>query len=305
MSVTRADEAPRPSTGPGFSDAVTYSFGDLDAQLFGLARVGLSPAEDGTTQASGLAILFAGFEPVAIRAAGGLAADPTAGWDAVDAAGVQTATLSALESWNVSFTSDDGRSGFRLRFEAISPAGVLSADEPAAVAGGTEGYEQLCRVTGVATVDGEERAVSCLGQRGHTWGAPDWERIALARAVSAWLREDLAVAVTAVRPVKAKSHADEALAASLFTALDEDATVTAVTIPEVRLSTTTDADGRQRRAGFELFRDEEDPGRRAAGEVLCGTSLELGRLRFDCSFFLWRMNGLTGVGRYDVLRRAT
>jgi len=137
------------------------------------------------------------------------------------------------------------------------------------------------------------------------WGAPDWERIALARAVSAWLREDLAVAVTAVRPVKAKSHADEALAASLFTALDEDATVTAVTIPEVRLSTTTDADGRQRRAGFELFRDEEDPGRRAAGEVLCGTSLELGRLRFDCSFFLWRMNGLTGVGRYDVLRRAT
>lgn len=304
MSVTRADEAPRASTGPGFGDTITYAFGDLDAQLFGLARVGLTPGEDGATQASGLAILFAGFEPVTVRAAGGLAADPAAGWDAIDAAGVQTVSRSPLEAWDVSFTSDDGHSGFRLRFEALSPAGALGAEAPAAVAGALEGYEQLCRVTGVATVDGEERAVSCLGQRGHAWGAPDWERVALARTVSAWLHEDLAVTVTAVRPVKAKSHADEALGASLFTTVDEDGTVAAVAVPDVRLSTTSDAEGRQRRASIELFLDEEDAGHRAAGEVLCGTSLDLGRLRLDCAFFLWRMGGLTGVGRYDVLRRA-
>jgi hypothetical protein len=38
--------------------------------------------------------------------------------------------------------------------------------------------------------------------------------------------------------------------------------------------------------------------------VACGTSLELGRLRLDCAFFDWRMEGRVGVGRYDVLRRA-
>jgi hypothetical protein len=38
---------------------------------------------------------------------------------------------------------------------------------------------------------------------------------------------------------------------------------------------------------------------------VCGTSLELGRLRLDAAFFRWRMGGREGIGRYDVLRRAT
>ncbi len=304
MSITATDEAPRPSTGPGFSDAVTFSFGDLDAQLFGLARVGLSPGEDGATQASGLALLFSGFEPVAVRAAGGLPAEAGAGWEAIDAAGVRTVEHRPLEAWDVSFAGDDGTSGFRLRFEALSPAGELAADSPAGLAGGMSGYEQLCRVTGVATVEGEERAVDCLGQRGHSWGTPDWERITLARTVTAWMGEDVALSLTAIRTGKASSHADEQLAASLFMPLDEEGTVAAISVPEARLSTTSDAEGRQRRAGIEVFLDEEDPGHRAAGEVLCGTSLDLGRLRLDCAFFVWRMEGMTGVGRYDVLKHA-
>ena len=48
---------------------------------------------------------------------------------------------------------------------------------------------------------------------------------------------------------------------------------------------------------------EDSYPRRGAGEVLCGTSLDLGRLRLDCAFFRWRMEGREGVGRYDVLRR--
>lgn len=123
MSVTATDEAPRAGTGPGFSDAVTFSFGDLDAQLFGLARVGLSPGEDGTPRASGLALLFSGFEPIAVRAAGGLPVDGAAGWDGIDAAGVSTAVRVPLEAWDVTFVSDDGASGFRLRFAALSPPG--------------------------------------------------------------------------------------------------------------------------------------------------------------------------------------
>ena len=50
---------------------------------------------------------------------------------------------------------------------------------------------------------------------------------------------------------------------------------------------------------------EDDPvPHHIAGEALCGTSLDLGRLRLDCAFFRWRIEGQTGVGRYDVLRRA-
>ncbi len=249
-------------------------------------------------------MLFSGFEPVAVRAAGGLPVAAGTDWDGLDAAGVTTTTRQPLEQWDVAFVGDDGSTGFRLRFDALSPAGALAADAPAAIAGGMAGYEQLCRVTGVAVVGGEERAVSCLGQRGHSWGSPDWERIGLARTVSAWMDVDVALAVTAIRPRKAKGHGDEALAGSLFAALDEDGTVAAISVPEVRLSTTTDADGRQRRSSIELFLDEDDAGHRAGGEVLCGTSLDLGRLRLDCSFFLWRMEGMTGVGRYDVLRHA-
>ncbi len=304
MSVTAEDEAPRPPGGDGSSDTVTFAFGDLDAGLFGLARVGLSPGEDGTAQASGLAVLFHGFEPVAVRTAGGLAVGTGGDWGAIDAAGVRTTTRVPLESWDVTFVGDDGATGFELRFEALSPAGELPADAPAVLAGGLQGYEQLCRVSGMARVAGEELAVSCLGQRGHAWGAPDWSRMALARTVSAWLEADVGLTLTAIRPRRARAHADEALAASLFTALDDDGTVAALSVPEVRLSTTSDADGRQRRATVELFLDEEDAGHRMGGEVLCGTSLELGRLRLDCAFFVWRMEGLTGVGRYDVLRHA-
>ena len=74
-------------------------------------------------------------------------------------------------------------------------------------------------------------------------------------------------------------------------------------VPEAYLSTTSDAEGRQRRAGIELWTDPERWPQRAAGEVLCGSSLDLGRLRYDCAFFGWRMEGRSGVGRYDVLRR--
>ena len=66
-----------------------------------------------------------------------------------------------------------------------------------------------------------------------------------------------------------------------------------------------DGEGRMRRAGLELWPADEDAwARRAAGEVLCGSSLDLGALRLDCAFFRWHLEGRTGVGRYDILRRA-
>ena len=72
-----------------------------------------------------------------------------------------------------------------------------------------------------------------------------------------------------------------------------------------RVSTTYDGDGHQRRAGLELWVGEEDDyPRRGAGQVLCGSSVELGQLRLDCAFFVWQLDGREGVGRYDMVRRA-
>lgn len=279
-------EAPRPATGAGFSDAVTFSFGDEQHGLFGMARIGLA---DGA--GSGLALLFAGRETVAARAEGGVAVDSWA-WESVRAAGVSTTVEAPLERWTVGFTADEG--GFALTFEAIGEAAFLAG-------GGMEGYEQLCRVSGTVTVGGRTVEVSCLGQRGHQWGTPDWDHLSVARTVGAWLSPQLAVMIGAFRPAKAKDHARDQISAVVL----EGAPPAPVAIAEPLLSTAYDGDGHQRRAGWELWpEDEGGYARRGAGEVLCGTSLDLGRLRLDCAFFRFRMEGREGVGRYDVLRRA-
>jgi len=79
-----------------------------------------------------------------------------------------------------------------------------------------------------------------------------------------------------------------------------------VAVGQPLLSTTYDRQGRQRHAGLELWvgEDEQAWPRRAAGEVVAATTMDLGALRLDCAFFAWRMEGRSGVGRYDVLRRA-
>ena len=69
-----------------------------------------------------------------------------------------------------------------------------------------EGFDQLCRVTG--TVDGER--FEGRGQRGRSWGAPDWERMLLARTLWRWFDDDHAITAVAVRPADGESHADEA-----------------------------------------------------------------------------------------------
>lgn len=286
MTVSPELEAPRTPDGAGFSDAVTISFGDPRAGVFGLARVGLA---DGA--GSGLALLFHGSETVAARAEGGAAVDRPA-WEAVDAGGVTTSVEEPLRRWTVRFDAGD-EAGFALELTALG--------EPAELAGGgMTGYEQLCRVRGTARTPAGELAIDCLGQRGHQWGTPDWDRMALARTLGAWLGDDLALMLSAIRPAKARDHEQEEVAAVVL----QGAPPVAVTVAEPRLSTTYDGEGRQRRAGWELWpEDEEGFARRGAGEVLCGTSLDLGRLRMDCAFFRFRMEGREGVGRYDVLRR--
>jgi hypothetical protein len=285
-------DEPRAPTGERFSDAVTVSFGDRDADVYGLLRVGLTTG----AQASALALLFSGGEVAAAHAAGNIAvAEPSFSPPELGDSGIET--ILPLEQWRARFTDDDG-GGFDLDVEALSPP--LGLDLAAA---DSECYEQLCRVSGVVRFEGTERRVDCLGQRGHTWGEPDWERIELTRSLSAWLDENAAIALSSVRPADAESHADEAVSAVLVEPVEER--VLARYLAESRVSTTYDHDGRQRRASLELWESEEaEYPRRVTGALLCGTSLELGRLRLDCAFFEWHMEGRAGVGRYDVLRRA-
>ena len=295
MTLAPEHEQPRRPEGEGFSDAVTFAFGDERADLYGVARLGLSGGA-----ASGLAILFHGGKPVSVAAEGGIQAPEQPSWDEVSAAGIDTGVVEALRRWTVSFASDDAT--FDLEAEALGAVAELDVGSAAARLGGMTGYEQPVRVRGAATVAGRRLEVDALGQRGHSWGAPDWERISLARTLSAWLGDDLALSLTAVRPAGHEDHAREAIAATILERSATSGEPAAVPVGDPRLSTTYDAGGHTRSAGLELWVDDDYP-RRAAGEVVCGTSLNLGRLRLDCAFFRWRMEGRTGVGRYDVLRK--
>jgi len=293
VSVVAADEDPRAGDDPAFRDAVTFSFGDPVAQLYGLARVAI-----GGGGASGFAVVYAGDELAGASTQARVDVEVPETWDQVSAAGVRCTVITPLEAWTVRLDGD--AAGFDLRFQAISTPAVLDADGPVAQAGGMEGYEQVCSVAGQVRHGGRVHPVRCLGQRGHGWGTPDWSRIELARTLSAWMGADRAITLTAVRPAKAKHHDEEAVGGFLIDGGEP------LAIFDPRLSTTYDGELRQRRAGLELWMSEEGGhARRAAGAALCGTTIDLGELRLDSAFFAWRMEGRVGTGRYDVLRRVS
>jgi len=279
-------EGPRPPTGPGFTDAVTFAFADLAAQRYGLVRLGIAHGALG----SALLVLFAGREPAAVLARGGVELPPAPSWDALSLAGVRATVEEPHRAWRVTFAGEGA--WLDLAFAAVGAPAVLGG-------AGTQGYEQLCRVTGTVSAGGDARALDCPGQRGHEWGVTDWSALALTRTVAAWLEDGTGIALHAARPAGAAGQDAEGLVAALLGPGEP------VAVADPRLSTTYDGEGRQRRAGLELWVDEEEgPPQRASGEVLCGSTLELGALRLDCAFLHWHAEGRAGVGRYDVLRRA-
>lgn len=263
---------------------MTFSFGDPSAGVHGLARLGLSP-----TGASALAVVFDGREPVTALARDGLEAGDGADFERLEIDGLATTVDEPLRRWTLRIGEDE------LTFEAIGPPADIEPSEPLARAGGMAGYEQLCRVQGPL----RGRDLRCLGQRGHTWGEPDWERIESTRSLGAWLEDGSGIVLSAIRPAGTAGHEPEATWAALLGAAGS------LRVDDPRLSTTYDEAGHQRRAGLELWVGEDDAyPRRATGEVICGSTLELGQLRLDCAFVRWRMDGRSGTGRYDVLRRA-
>jgi len=296
--VTGVDaERARPAGAPGFSDAVTFAFADAAGGLCGLARVGLSGA-DGDRAGSALGVLFAEREPVAVLAHGAVPVAAGAGFERLELPGLAATVEEPLQRWTVAFSGERDQ-GFELTFEALGPPAELGEDEPAALAGGMTGYEQLCLVHGTVRAGGRAHELRCLGQRGHSWGEPDWSRIETTRTLTAWLDDGTGLSLTAVRPADAADHGAEATWAALL------GRAGSVRVDDPRLSTTYDEAGRQRRAGLELWVGEDDAfPRRASGELLCGSTLDLGQLQLDCAFFRWHLDGRAGIGRYDLLRRA-
>ena len=191
----------------------------------------------------------------------------------------------AVEDASVRF--DHGEYGFALTFEAAGPPASLEGADV-----------QLCHVYGTARVGGETRPIRGLGQRDRTVESPDWDRIVATRSVAAWLEDGSAVALRSVRPAGEDYDGEATWAALLGPA-------GSLLVDKPRLSTTYDDGDRQRRAGLELWVGADDAyPRRVSGEVLCGATLDLDELRLDSAFLRWHMDGLTGIGRYDILRRA-
>ena len=284
MTITPEHETRRPASGAAFGDAVAFAFADAERGLYGVARLGM-----GGGNASALALLMRGREPVGAIAEGGLPLADGADWTDFAAGGLRASVRAPLESWGLACEG----SGFAvdLVFDAISAPG-----EVAAVA---DGYEQLCRVTGTVRIGDEEIALSGLGQRGHSWGQADWAELTLTRAVSVWLGDDGlgGVALAGARPAAADGHERESVAAMVVEAGE------ALPVADPRLSTTYDGDGHTRRVGLELWVSEDGYPLRAAGEVICGTSLDLGSLALDIAFLRWHAEGREGVGRYEIVRR--
>ena len=193
-----------------------------------------------------------------------------------------------------------GGEGLRLDDDSASWEGVEATLEPVGAPierrGGPSGVEQLVRVRG--TVEGEP--LDALGQLGTTGGETDLDGLALVRSVGVWLDDGEGIVLEAERPAKADHHGDERLWATVM----EDGEPLPVVDP--RLSTVYDADRHQRRAGLELWLTEEAGYPvRAAGQAVCGTSVDLGEVVLDLAFMRWHCGGGVGVGPYGMLRPAS
>ncbi len=186
-------------------------------------------------------------------------------------------------------------------WQAVDDAGLDVVLEPlgppATYPDGTR--EWLCRARG--TLDGA--TVDCLGHAVIEAPCPRGRRRpALSRAVAAWLGDDLAVALRARRPARAKDHEAEEVAGFLLRGGPEPQA-----IDDPRLSTAYGGDGHQRRAGLELWESEEsDFPLRLAGQAIGGGELELADgIRLRTAFFLWHHAGRVGAGRYDIVFAGT
>jgi hypothetical protein len=278
----------QPAPGGSAGDWLALSFADPEAQICGQVR----SERVGDDAVRTLIAVFAGDEAIALAAP----VSPAAALDDPLQAGPLTLARGADGRWSAGFSGEAGAGAFTLALEAAAEPLRFEPD----------GSEQPCHALGEVTVGGRPVAIDGPAQIGRGSSRPAVG--SLERDLAAWLEDGVLIAVRATGPAGGE-HDREHVVAQLA---DADAGAPEP-VQEARLSTTYAADGRQRRAGLELWPHEDsDYPRRAAGETLCAATLivEPGAdagagpgLRWDIAFLDWRMEGRRGVGPYSLLRR--
>ena len=172
---------------------------------------------------------------------------------------------------------------------------------PLSLRGDRSGSEELaiCRVLGELRRGSDTQSLACLGVRTDAVSEADEAEASLTRSIAVAFGDGGILALRAARPRDATDHGDEETIAALA---NPDGEVTPVREP--LLSTQYDDEGRHVRATLELWPEhgeEPRPPLRAAGSVVCGTSLAVGERRLDVAFFRWSMGGRPGLGRYEIL----
>lgn len=293
-------EAARPSSPvspEGHDELITLSFADMQAGRYGQARLRFGP-ERGRVQTT--VAVFARAQTLAVVQSG----TPHPGTDPAANGPLRLCEMPD-GTWSADFDGGaDGQGAFALR---VSPAGsTLDAPAGDGVGGGPHaGGQQLARVHGQLTVSGRPGAIAGVGQVGRSRIGRPPGAASVERELDAWLADDMAICVRAVRPLGVREHAGETVTA----VMQEGSPARLLALDETRLSTTYDAQGHQRRASLEMWpQADSDYPRRAAAQAICGASILLEgpdavAARWDCAFMVWQMEGRSGVGPYSILRR--
>ena len=195
-------------------------------------------------------------------------------------------------AWTLDETPTISREGEIVRASCGSEVELtFSPFSPPAELGGASA--RVARVSGRA--GGHE--VDCLGTIGETREPPAWAELDAVRLLSGVFDEQNALLIAARRPRGAMGHGQELVTAHLLSAGE------LLAVEDARVSTVSDAQGRQRSVGLELWLPGEDFSRRGSGSVRAGLTLALEGLRVDAGLVAWRMEGREGVGSYEITGR--
>ena len=172
------------------------------------------------------------------------------------------------------FASEDGRHGFELELRGGRAAGRARRRRVAARPAAWRATSSCAACAARSRVDGRDRRSTASASAGTRGATPDWARIALDALARRVARRRPGGRCSA-RPAGGRREPRRGGASGRRCSAPDGRSRAS---PIRALSTTYDGDGHQRRAGLELWVGEDDDyPQRASGEVLCGSTLELGR----------------------------